>query len=337
MSEHVAQVRTVESVLPHPNADQLDLVKIAGYTTVVRRAEYKPGDLAIFIEPDTLVPTAREPFTFLAPKARADGYAKICAVRLRGVISPGLVVQAPVGAVEGEDFFTQFGLQHYEPPPILSKLAKGIVGEGPGVFANSIYDLESFRKHHLEVFEDGEKLFISEKISGTNFRAIYHQGQFFCGTHRVWRQPDLSDVWWKVLSDNEPLQKLLMDRPDTLVFGEVYGQIQKGFDYGVPMGQVRLAVFDMLYHDGMPLWMDPEQLFELCDEYGVSMAPLIAITWYEAGNVDEILRLAEGRTALGGGGHIREGVVIGGSVNRWNSRTERNKLKLVSQEYLCRK
>jgi len=56
MSQHQAKVVRITEILKHPNADSLGLVEIGGFQVVVRLDQFKPGDLAIYIEPDSVVP-----------------------------------------------------------------------------------------------------------------------------------------------------------------------------------------------------------------------------------------------------------------------------------------
>jgi len=66
-----ALVYRIGEVRPHPNADRLELTDIAGYQMVVGKGEYKSGDLAVFIQPDSVVPQT-EPFKFIWGQAAAE-------------------------------------------------------------------------------------------------------------------------------------------------------------------------------------------------------------------------------------------------------------------------
>lgn len=84
MSEHSAEVFRVGRPERHPNADSLEIFRLRGWQTCCRIGEFQEGDLAVFIEPDTMVPTHRPEFAFLADKAGRDGFARIKAKKLRG-------------------------------------------------------------------------------------------------------------------------------------------------------------------------------------------------------------------------------------------------------------
>lgn len=63
-SNHRVNVVRVNEILPHPNADSLGIVEIGGYQCVVKSSDFKPGDLAVYIQPDSVVPVTK-PFEFL--------------------------------------------------------------------------------------------------------------------------------------------------------------------------------------------------------------------------------------------------------------------------------
>ena len=64
MSTHKAEVICIEEIKSHPNADSLGLIQIEGFEVCVRLGDFKIGDLALYIEPDSVVPDTKE-FQFL--------------------------------------------------------------------------------------------------------------------------------------------------------------------------------------------------------------------------------------------------------------------------------
>ena len=63
-TNHRANVVRVGEILPHPNADKLELTHVEGYQIVVGKGNFKTGDLAVYIQPDSVVPQT-EPFKFI--------------------------------------------------------------------------------------------------------------------------------------------------------------------------------------------------------------------------------------------------------------------------------
>jgi hypothetical protein len=61
---HKVRVVRINEILVHPNADRLAIVKVLGYQVVVGKEDFKVGDLAYFVPPDSVVPERNE-FHFL--------------------------------------------------------------------------------------------------------------------------------------------------------------------------------------------------------------------------------------------------------------------------------
>jgi len=155
MSIHKAEVIQIDKIHEHPNADSLGIVKIKGFTCCVRLEDFKEGDLAVYIEPDTIV--SQDPmFDFL------DEHRRIRVRRFRGILSQGLLMPAPTSSKIGDDVFEKWGLEHYEPPLPMSANGEN-EGAPPGYYPK--YDVENFNRY-LHVFEEGEEVFISEKVHG---------------------------------------------------------------------------------------------------------------------------------------------------------------------------
>lgn len=135
---HKVPVIRIEQVLPHPNADKLEIVPIEGYQAVVAKGQFKVGDLAYYIPPDSIVPD-REEFSFLWGGATYEGGTperkrRIGAKKLRGEWSEGVLMSVPIvgdvwptgwvtkpdGAAQsvgqGNDVAEFLGITHYNPP-----------------------------------------------------------------------------------------------------------------------------------------------------------------------------------------------------------------------------
>ena len=81
----LASIERILEVLKHPNADALDIVKVLGYQCIVKKDQYKVGDLVVFIQPDTVLPDA-EWSAFYKSKSN-----RVKAIKLRGSWSMGIV------------------------------------------------------------------------------------------------------------------------------------------------------------------------------------------------------------------------------------------------------
>jgi RNA ligase (TIGR02306 family) len=125
----LASIQTIVSVVPHPNADQLDLAKVLGYSCVIKKGSFAAGDRCIFIQPDSVLPQAPWSAFYRAKSSR------VRAIKLRGEWSFGIIESfANLGyndiTVEGLDLSDYFGITKYSPPEPQDLSASGPYGNG---------------------------------------------------------------------------------------------------------------------------------------------------------------------------------------------------------------
>ena len=63
----LAYVVKIDSIEPIPGRDRVECARVGGWTIMVRKDQFKPGDLGIYFEIDSKVPV-KEPFMFLEGK-----------------------------------------------------------------------------------------------------------------------------------------------------------------------------------------------------------------------------------------------------------------------------
>ena len=66
-ARELAYVVKIDKVEPIPGRDRVESAVVGGWTVMVRKNQFKPGDLGIYFEIDSKCPT-KEPFEFLAAK-----------------------------------------------------------------------------------------------------------------------------------------------------------------------------------------------------------------------------------------------------------------------------
>jgi len=190
LSTSRVEVVRVGKILPHPNADKLELTYIfGGYPVVIGKGEWHEGDLGAYVPPDNLVPLDRSEFAFL--EGRLDGkkeingkrYHLIRTVKLRKETSMGLLFRPEnILLKEGDNIADTIGVLHYEPPQQGGHLAftrKGFVGAERTPFIKPpTYDVDSLRRYGY-AFTDGEPVYISEKIHGCNARYTWEDRGIF--------------------------------------------------------------------------------------------------------------------------------------------------------------
>lgn len=64
----LAHIEKIEWVRPIDGADNIELIGVLGWVCIAKKEEFKPGDLAVYIEIDSKCPESDERFAFLAAK-----------------------------------------------------------------------------------------------------------------------------------------------------------------------------------------------------------------------------------------------------------------------------
>lgn len=344
MTKSTHKVEVVPVVLEkHDNADSLSIVRPWGYSVCVKTADWQDlnhkyglwgtlrylarfkklppkGPLGAYVPPDSICPDT-EQFKFL------DGHMRIKVKKLRGVVSMGLLLPAPVGSIPGDDVADHFGIIHYEPnvklPPgvkIRTDAVKGPDGYHP------VYDVDSLRRY-ASAFVPGEDVWVTEKIHGMNARYCWDGEKMHAGSHNHWRKYDPESIYWRVLEKHPELEAWLQRFPGYTVYGEIYGGgVQKGFDYGRKSGDFGFAVFDILSPKGEWVSADVGRLHAA----ELPWVPLIGEFKFD---FDTIAKLAEGPSTVPGAKHVREGVVVKPLRERTHPKVGRVNLKLVGNGY----
>jgi hypothetical protein len=76
-STHRVEVVRIGTIEKHPNADSLGVVRVYGYFCCVRLADWRPGDLAAYVVPDSLVPVDHPEFRFLADASKGRSHHRV--------------------------------------------------------------------------------------------------------------------------------------------------------------------------------------------------------------------------------------------------------------------
>lgn len=81
----LAYIQKIKSLSPIPGADKIEKAEVLGWEVIVKKNEFKPGDLIIYCEIDSILPEL-PPFEFLRPRK-----FRIKTIKLRNQISQGII------------------------------------------------------------------------------------------------------------------------------------------------------------------------------------------------------------------------------------------------------
>lgn len=340
MSTHAVNIVEIGEVREHPNAHSLDIIPIGNYQAVVRKGSFKPGDKAVYIEPDYVVPTYRPEFEFLKKKGKLDHRLK--AVRLRGEISHGLLIPVPDDVREtyaafdglraGVNVIHDLEIKRWEPEQRLVMRGDELKYDdwpNVGAMGNQKFDVEGL-KHADGWFKPGETVIVTEKVHGANARFVFSDGKFYVGSRNRWLKPEGDHIWSKILSVRPDIEKWCRNLPNSILYGEIYGKVQS-LRYGIDndIDFVAFAAYSPMFES----FADSENLFASLAVYDIPHAPVLYKGPFDLAVIKDIAErdsiVAEGNGLFQ---HMMEGVVITPVTERWEG-GQRVCVKLISDRY----
>jgi RNA ligase (TIGR02306 family) len=326
MSTHSVKIIEIEQVLPHANAERLEVIPVGGWQAVVKKGQFVPGARAVYIEPDYSVPTSRPEFSFLAKPGKERHRLK--AVRLRGELSYGLLIPVPGDVARepiGANVMEALDIIRWEPEVKLTMADELPQDQWPATFAPK-FDVESYEKFP-HVIEDGEVVVVTEKVHGANARYTVVNGVFHQGSRQRWLIPDGGHIWARAANINPGIRAWLEAHPGVVLYGEVYGNVQS-LTYGLGKGEVKFIAFAAVDHGK---WMDQTALFESLQAAGVECCPVLYVGPFAHATIKGLAE-ADSKVATVAG-HMMEGVVIVPETERFHGSIGRVAVKQISNRY----
>jgi RNA ligase (TIGR02306 family) len=349
MSTFSVSIERIAAIWEHPNADRLELARLASmsYQFVIGKGAYKVGDLVVYFPVDSLLPEQIVNVAGLTGKLAGPDKNRVKTIRLRGVISQGIVI-LPGEVIsewdngqnfhEGQDVTELLGVTKYEPPLLVGQ--EGALGRMPPLV--SIYDIEGAERFVAETdryFMD-KSVLITEKLEGSHFSvSLYANNDMIVCRRRYSVTAD--HAWYKVAERDGVLAKLpdLKQAIDdglgritevVTVRGEIVGPGIQANHYKLP--QITLFVFE-IEADGEPV--NIQTYLALVEKFEIAHAPVLAANetlrqWLAGRSLAEA---SNGQSMLNPAAP-REGIVIRPAEELRDERLGRVIIKQRSPEYL---
>lgn len=355
MSSLLVEVVRIGDVTKHPNADTLSIAEIKGWNCIVKDGQFRKGDLGLYIPIDSVLPDAMVEAHQL--EYLKNG-ARVRTVKLRGVLSQGLLLQLPAGHRfrEGDNPAEALGITKWEPPapsyqgtPNIAKSTKN----RPNPNFTRYCDPENI-KNYPSVFARGDMVVITEKIHGTNVRfgnvprnwgaglwarlkrlllgrwlGSYEFAVGSRNVHLIGDNPQFyeGNIYHKIAKKHN-LANMIPE--GYTLYGEIYGDKIQDLTYGKTNGEIDVVFFDLKKGERYVPW---QEFLDFCTPRGLPVVPVLYIGSFDA-NLTPIH--TGGKSALYPK-QMREGCVIKTTIEENDLRIGRKILKSVSEEYLLRK
>lgn len=333
MSRKLVTIRRVSQLRPIEGADLIELAIVDGWQCVVKKGEFSVGDLGVYFEIDSFLPSTDARYAFLESKfIKWEGKigARIRTMKLKGQLSQGLLLPArefpEILAVEDSDVTELLGIEKWEKP-----LPACLGGTARGNFPSFIPKTDQERVQNIrDLFEDwGHHTFQeSTKMDGSSMTVYYvakdtdvydmnarpdDEGNWPAELSGVCsRNLDLVETqgnqFWITARENQIIEKLRALGRNLAIQGELCGSgIQSNFEK-FPDGVHDFFVYDIWDIDSQS-YLSPQDTHTLAEQFGLKHVPVhgYIVLKEAAQTIDEILDRAEGK---GINGAKREGIVF---------------------------
>jgi RNA ligase (TIGR02306 family) len=375
MAELKVEIVKIASVHDHPNADRMELAFVGGYQVCVQKDSFHTGELAVYIPVDSLLEEDLESLIFGPDSKVKLNKHRVRCIKLRGAMSQGmllplvLVAQYPGAqsltylAEEGLDCTKALHITKYTPPES-KKPSHMVGGAAPKRHHHpmfSKYTSINHLKKYWNAFNEGEDIYNTEKIHGTNFRAgwvpfvprtfwqkvknifglnkpfefVYgsHNVQLMDGSNRT-KGGSPNNVYKRIVVDHHLEYKIPRGQ---LWYGEIFGDgIQKGYEYSFSEGKVDVAWMDIKIVDSAGgRYLDFGDVIHTVQDWGQQVVPY-SVGKYNADDILSDLNDPSRKSFIDGKTAPIEGFVV-------RPRRERSFyggrliLKVLSDKYLLKK
>ena len=305
----LASLVTIDSIHAIPKADAIEVARIGGWAAVVKKDEFIPGEVALYIEIDAFLPEGQPAWQFLVDKQPIDyndvrGHV-LRTVTLRKQVSQGLLVKPALfakqlqGAGLGEDVGERLGIAKYEAP-----VPKELEGLARGMYPTRIPKTDQERIQNLigelAIWQAEQAQWeVTEKLEGASVTFALLDGE----VHACSRTVDYLDLegntMWAVahrLGLPQALKNVCSGH-NIAIQGELVGPGIEGNIY--KLTEHRFYVYD-IYDTDMARYFGAAERYALANMLGLEHVPVIASHWTldSAAMMDTILAKAVGPSAL---------------------------------------
>ena len=332
----LATIRKIDALRPIPDADAIECAVIGGWTAVVKRGEFKEGDLAVYCEIDSWIPHEVAPFLSRGNFPRVYNEVKgerLRTVKLRGQLSQGLLLPLSILTMveselfEGLDVSFPLGIVKYE-APIPAQLAGEVKGMFPGWIQKTDQERIQNLKEELDYWIREQHVWeVTEKLDGSSMTVFLRDGEFGVCSRNLELKPSETNSLWKVAIRNDLELKLRRADRNLALQGELIGEGIQGNPYKQKAQEFFL--FD-IYDIDASKYLTPAERKAFVEEHDIKHVPVLGtLVMDEVSTIDHLLKSAEGKSVMGMIGCEREGLVF-------KSKAVQCSFKAISNKFLLK-
>lgn len=305
LERKMATIRKISKINSIDGADAIELAHVDGWQVVVKKGEYKEGDVVVYLEVDSWVPHELAPFLSKGKNTREFNGVRgerLKTIKLRGVLSQGLILPITQQIIEsvghaienqiGVDVSELLNIQKYEKP-----IPACLSGTVKGNFPSLIPKTDQERVQNLGEFVYGVYE-VTEKLEGSSMTVGFLDGEFIVCSRNLNLKEDENNAFWKAARKYDIEKKMKDSGMDNIVLqGELIGPSIQGNIYN--LNDYMFIVFDVFDVDSRQYLCSDERTY-LVESLKLDHAPVIYKSFIigEDTTIDELLQLAEGCSRL---------------------------------------
>jgi len=323
----MASIRVIDKIEPIEGADAIETAVIGGWKVVVKKGEFAVGDLAVYLEIDSWVPTELAPFLSKGKDPREFNGVKgerLRTVKLRGQLSQGLLLplsevtkfgpdqdvgfHVPVTWAEGEDVTEALGIVKWE-RPMNAQLAGMARGNFPSLIPKTDQErVQNLVKEIVAANEAGMQFEVTEKLEGSSMTCYLIDGVFGVCSRNLDLKETADNTFWQVARELDIEAKMRETGPDAqfAIQGELIGPGIQGNIY--KLSKPEFHVFDV-YNIQAGDYLKPDFRRALIQRMGLTHVPVIHPESQLIWGVEGMLKFADGKSILNAQ-QDREGIVF---------------------------
>ncbi|MFP4288010.1 MAG: RNA ligase (ATP) [Bacteroidota bacterium] len=288
----LASIQKIRSLEPIEGADAIEKATVLGWQLVVKKGEFKPGDLAVYCEIDSLMPERPE-FEFLKPRKM-----RIRTVRLRGQVSQGIcfplsILPDDFPAEEGADCTEVLGITKYEAP-----IPANLSGIAKGKFPGFIPKTDETRVQNMQKALDkykGTPCYITEKLDGSSATFYLNKGDFGVCSRNLDLLEDEKNTFWKMARQLEIEKKLLSTGGNIALQGELIGE-------SIQSNKLKIRGQDVRFFSAWDIdkrrFFNFEELKDLLLQLDLEMVPVVNDHYILDNDIDAIVQMSVIKSAI---------------------------------------
>lgn len=353
----LASVQKITDITPIEGADAIELCFVLGWQVVIKKGEFKIGDLVCYIQIDTVVPET-EQFEFLRERK-----FRIKTIKLRKKLSQGLIIPLPTTSSkwqEGEDITELIGVKKYEKPDnnpqryekprvpkvwykkwiylfkynFLYKLFPWLQQQSRSPFPTHLIPItdEERIQNIPKILEDyKDRLFsVSYKLDGSSITIIRDKGLFGKPIYRIcsrrFELHDKNNDWYNVFKDTNfevYIERLarIYNHSQIIVQGEAIGKFN-GNHHGLEKNEIRLF---NIFVNGKRI--NQKEFIQVCRANNIPCCPMY-VNIILNHTLEEVLEMSQIKDI------INPNVEAEGLV--WRSVEDNLSFKVINNRYLLK-